>query len=335
MGLRIWVLLSSRCSYRYEKRTEREPRSESLSSTPNHLIMESIVSYDVLKLPIGIMMLFSHLQVDHGAECDVSKCRVSVISPRCNYRSVAPCRINDMPREIEHYNDGFAKVLLFSVTSDDEAELDGFSMFDFQTKIEKCRFSFCVGDQEPAVKKLMLLIRKICGKDPNEEQLISKPLSLHLQYLSERFNNLFAKEDYDHLLEALMHVCEEEKKSMCFVNCIASSNVIIKTILIFQALTEVRLSYIEGNHRQVMYLGSLSGMEIGATPDEKEFFFSRKIFNDNVPGVLSSCKIVYDIYHVIKKENPAQILNTTVQLSLKCSKNLASAIDCNQELCHR
>ena len=340
--------------------------------------MSSIKTYDLVSLPISVMFLFVQLEVCHKKECDVSKCPLLLVAPKCNFRCVAPCRIEEMPNTREFYHDGTAKVLLCKtmVGSEQaivgsEQAINGYSLIDFVTPYERCTFSF--DNLRPAIAETKKLINAILKqKEENMkkkgEQItsISKSfegvedalenidrdvptavgrhttpvtgtsneavnLSEYLLSLSNYFNQFRDEKNYEELYNILVKNYENSLQGMMEKQCIKSSNYMIKTVLAFQHLTTLRLTYIEGNHRHVKFFSLLSGIQILKSNKDRLL-----LIRSTAPipaNDLSDCNLAYAIKIATNVSSNTEVMQEAIQQSLLQNDQLAKAI--TQEQCHR
>lgn len=325
--------------------------------------MSSIKAYDLVSLPISVMFLFVQLEVCHEKECDLSKCQLLLVAPKCNFRCVAPCRIEEMPKTRESYHDGTAKVLLCKTMVGSTQAIYGYSLFDFVTPYESCTFSF--EDLGPAIAETEKLIREILKqkeenmkKKKEEITSISKSyegvedalenidddvptavgrhneqenLSEYLLRLSNYFNQFRAEENYEELYNILVTSYGNPLKEIMEKQCNKSSNYMIKTVLAFQHLTTLRLTYIEGNHRHVKFFSVLSGIQILKSKEDRLLFIRSTApipAND-----LSDCNLDYAIKIATNVSSNTEVMQEAIQQSLLQNDQQAKAI--TQEQCHR
>lgn len=328
--------------------------------------MSCIIPFGVVSLPVSVMFLFVQMEVCHAEACDVSKCHLLLLAPRCNFRCVAPCRIEEMPTTKESYDDGAAKILLCTTTVGCTQAINGYSLIDFVKPYDNCPFSF--NNLDPSIGKTVKLMEEILKKKDekmekknNDEETMStsqpiehfedaldnitiedgqegsgvtvgsNELSQYLVKLSSYFNEFRTEKDYEELYNILMESYGVLLNETMKKKCNQVSNYIIKTVLAFQHLTPLRMTYIEGNHRHVKLFCAMSGVQI-LESNEDGLLFVRS--TAAVPtNNLSECNLDYAIKIARKDSSNILVVQEAVQQSLKYNDQQAKAV--TQELCHR
>ena len=78
-------------------------------------------------------------------------------------------------------------------------------------------------------------------------------LSIYFVRLSDSFNGFRAESDYEEFYNMLVESYGNHLEEIMQMKCNKTSSYIFKTILAFQHLTTLRLTYIEGNHHHVIF----------------------------------------------------------------------------------
>jgi hypothetical protein len=76
-------------------------------------------------------------------DCCADNCSKMLETPMCKYRSIAPCRVHDMPDDIDCYNDsGLVHVLLCKLEHYHKSLVEAFNVFYFQLPLRHSSFLF-------------------------------------------------------------------------------------------------------------------------------------------------------------------------------------------------
>ena len=102
------------------------------------------------KYPITCLLLFDPLSICHADdECCAENCSIMLETPLCNYRSTAPCRVHDMPDDIDRYNDSRpVHILLCKMQDYHNSLVESYNVFDFQFPLRHSSFSFDIHKED-------------------------------------------------------------------------------------------------------------------------------------------------------------------------------------------
>ena len=102
-----------------------------------------ITNFANASFPIKCMMLFDPLIVLHcEGHCSLESCHMMLETPKCNYRSTAPCRVHDMPDTIHTYNGSTPAHVLFCKRLTSNVGVKSYNVFDLDNANESSSFDF-------------------------------------------------------------------------------------------------------------------------------------------------------------------------------------------------
>lgn len=233
------------------------------------------------KYPITCFLLFDPLSISHGdVECCAENCSMMLETPLCNYRSTAPCRVHDMPDDIDRYNDSGPVHILFCKMQDyHESLVESYNVFDFQFPLRHSSFSFDIHKED--IRDLYRFLNNDILFPNNKvypESVSNESFMEVLDLFFKKYNMFGTSNDFEVLLRNLSVLNNSGYEKASSRPCFVQSNIIMKAILAFQAFTDIRVTYIEGRHRHVKCLSTIAELKVPVNVDSLQF--SRR--NDSV-----------------------------------------------------
>ena len=126
--------------------------------------------------------------------------------------------------------------------------------------------------------------------------------------------------------------------------CIAKSNIVIKAVLAFQLFTNIRITYIEGRHRQVKCLSVVCQLNVPTSIESLYFIRDNgKPLNLHLHDVdvdeseesqyaVRLCRLLYQAYVASPCCNNEDVMESARSISKNISKELSLAV--TNECCH-
>lgn len=310
---------------------------------------DDITNSFTISCPVTCMMFFDPITIVHDSkECSLECCKVMLETPKCNFRNTAPCRVHDMPDTIHTFSGSSTAHILFCKQLPNNLGASSFNVFDLENANSESSFDFqfvsddwikfCQWLFDISVTRLEFLGKEV-------PRINSSTLSEFLKIFFYSFANFVHVDEFTSLLSIIRQMDEPLVDSLLTKPCVSKSNIIVQCILAFQLFTDVRITYIEGRHRQVKCLSVLCNFRIPITveslcfernnDDSLHIYFSEKK-DVNMPDksihCVHLCRLFYQVY--IPKGNCPNnlILDFAQALSKKFSKELSLAI--TNECCH-
>jgi hypothetical protein len=253
-----------------------------------------------------------------------------------------------MPDTIHTFSGSSTAHILFCKQLPNNLGASSFNVFDLENANSQSSFDFqFVQDDWIKLCRWLYGISVTRLKFLRKEypRMSSSTLSEILKLFFSAFANFVNVDEFTSLLSIMRNMDEALVDSLITKPCVSKSNIIVKCILAFQLFTDVRITYIEGRHRQVKCLSVLCNFRIPITveslcfernnDDTLHIYFSEKK-EINLPDKsirsVSLCRLFYQVY-IPKGTYPNDyILQSAQTLSKSISKELSLAV--TNECCH-
>lgn len=309
-------------------------------------IEAGIINFANVSLPITCMMLFDPLLVLHsGSECSINCCAMMMETPKCNYRNTAPCRVHDMPDTIYTYNGSSPAHVLFCKRLSSDVGVKSYNVFDLENANVYSSYDFAI-DTDDWVGYNNFLRYGVLQQQlqPNEKLDDANSFLETLKLFFIDFNHFTHVADFELLITRLRAVDKDRVDLILSKPCVVQSNIVVQAVLAFQQFMDIRLTYIEGRHRQVKCLSVICQLKVPTSIESLYFVrdngkklllhLDEDIAEDTAETLCAVrlCRLLYQVYVAPPGCNNEDVALSARSISKSISKELSLAV--TNECCH-